>query len=201
MATDVSVAELFFLGDVRGLVVRLILGCRLRHDWIKADAVDGLTLKLHPDRFDLGLVSRPVVGIAKGVFDRLPVGAIEHHGADVAFKVQNVFFLRVFSFTDLFPLDVRDHRDAGLVLYVGTFEVLAWESFICAHFEISYESMDMLRFVFVFSLITVLLGAPPLGTCVLCARRSPRAPLSVLRRARSIARLVWTASRDAGCSR
>src|SRR5262249_26623071 len=129
-----------------------------------------LTLKLHPGRFDLDLVSRPVVGIAKGVFDRLPVGAIEHHGADVAFKVQNVFFLRVFSFTDLFPLDVRDHRDAGLVLYVGTFEVLAWESFICAHFEISYESMHMLRFVFVFSLITVLLGAPPLGTCVLCAR-------------------------------
>src|SRR5262245_28998423 len=81
-----------FLGDVWGLVVRLILGCRLRHDWIKADAVDGLALKLHPGRFDLDLVPRPVIG--------LPVGPIEHHGADVAFKVQNVFFLRGFAFTD-----------------------------------------------------------------------------------------------------
>src|SRR5438445_263921 len=80
----VILSDLFF-AEVGDFIVEIVLERRLGHDRFEPNAVDGLALKLRSGSADFDLVSRPVVGVAERIFERLPIGAVEHHGLVAVF--------------------------------------------------------------------------------------------------------------------
>src|SRR5262249_61740885 len=64
-------------------VVEIVLGRRLGHDRFDPESIDWLALELSADALDLDLVPGPVVAVAERLFERVPIGAVEHHGLAV----------------------------------------------------------------------------------------------------------------------
>jgi hypothetical protein len=88
------VAELL---SKRDLIIEIVLQRRLSHDRFNADAIDRLALEVGSGGFDFDFVPGPVVRIAEGVFQRLPIGPVQDHGFGVAFKMQDVLLFGVLA--------------------------------------------------------------------------------------------------------